>query len=116
MTVIVLCPCCKQSVERPTLDMITDKHRLSRLERSVLEAVWRGKGHPVMGHRIIDAMYSDYASGGPNEGQAYRRMKVVLCKLRAKLDGSGIGVETVGFRQGYRLSMASTPTPVARHG
>jgi hypothetical protein len=33
----------------------------------------------------------------------YLAFKVALCHLREKLAGSGIGIENVGYRQGYRL-------------
>jgi hypothetical protein len=48
-------------------------------------------------------MYVDDPDGGPTPTKMYLAFKVALCHLREKLAGSGIGIENVGYRQGYRL-------------
>lgn len=97
------CPCCKQRVSVPTLEIVIDRYSVTPLEARILGAVWKGKGMPVMTERIFDAMYSDDPDGGPSPTRMYAAFKVALCHLRARLEGSGITVENVGYRQGYRL-------------
>ncbi|WP_245492231.1 hypothetical protein [Mesorhizobium sp. M4A.F.Ca.ET.020.02.1.1] len=99
------CPCCKQAVAVPTLDIVVDRYKVTPLEARILGAVWKGKGMPVMTERIFDAMYADDPDGGPSPTRMYAAFKVALCHLRARLAGSGITVENVGYRQGYRLIM-----------
>ncbi|WP_454618395.1 hypothetical protein [Bradyrhizobium cenepequi] len=111
------CPCCKQSVRVPTLEIIIDHYKVTPLEARILGAIWKGKGHPVQTERIFDAMYVDDPDGGPSPTRMYLAFKVALCHLRARLDGydpsapgsvrvrepSGISIENVGYRRGYRL-------------
>ena len=100
------CPCCRQLVAVPSLDIVVDRYHVPPMEARILGAVWRGKGLPVQTERIFDAMYVDDPDGGPSPTRMYAAFKVALCHLRARLEGSGIGVENVGYRQGYRLLMA----------
>jgi len=97
------CPCCKQAVVMPTIDMVIDLYRISKLEASILRAVWRGKGLPVQTERIFDAMYADDPNGGPSQSRMYPALKAAMFRLRARLEGSGINVENVGYRRGFRL-------------
>lgn len=97
------CPCCRQPVRVPTLEIVVDRYRVTPLEARILEAVWRGKGLPVMPERIFDAMYADDPDGGPTPTKMYLAFKVGLCHLRKKLAGSGVDIENVGYRRGYRL-------------
>lgn len=97
------CPCCQQRVTVPTLEIVIDRYSVTPLEARILGAVWKGKGMPVMTERIFDAMYADDPDGGPSPTRMYAAFKVALCHLRARLAGSGITVENVGYRQGYRL-------------
>lgn len=97
------CPCCRQKVSVPTLEIVIDHYGLTPLEARVLGAVWRGRGMPVMTERVFDAMYVDDPNGGPTPQKMYCAFKVALCHLRAKLEGSGISIENVGYRRGYRL-------------
>lgn len=108
------CPCCKQPVAVPTLEIVVDRYDVTPLQARILGAVWRGKGMPVQTERIFDAMYVDDADGGPSPTRMYAAFKVALCHLRTRLDGSGIGIENVGYRQGYRLVMAGEITPARR--
>lgn len=106
---MIQCPCCSQSVHVPTVDIVIDVYGVTPMEAAILRAVWRGKGHPVMAERIFDAMYADDPDGGPSPTRMYSDFKVMLCRLRKKLKGSGILIESVGYRQGYRLRMAPPP-------
>ncbi|WP_245309701.1 hypothetical protein [Rhizobium sp. R339] len=108
------CPCCKQPVTAPTLEIVVDRYGVTPLQARILGAVWRGKGMPVQTERIFDAMYVDDADGGPSPTRMYAAFKVALCHLRTRLEGSGIGIENVGYRQGYRLVMAGKITPARR--
>lgn len=97
------CPCCKQVVRVPTLAMILHHYRLTPRESAILGAIWKGGGHPVVTERIFDAMYADDPDGGPSQTAMYSALKVALCHLRKKLEGSGVMVEHAGYRRGYRL-------------
>jgi len=99
----IKCPCCAQIVASPTVDIIIDRYRITPREASILRAVWKGKGHPVQTERIFDAMYSDDPDGGPSPSRMYAAFKVALCHLRERLAGSGVSIENVGYRRGYRL-------------
>lgn len=99
----IACPCCKQPVRVPSLEIVVDHYGITPLEARILGAVWRGKGMPVMTERIFDAMYSDDANGGPSPPRMYQAFKVALCHMRAKLKGSGVGIANSGYRRGYRL-------------
>ncbi|MFS8147971.1 hypothetical protein [Rhizobium sp. BR 249] len=108
------CPCCKQPVAAPTLEIVVDRYDVTPLQARILGAVWRGKGMPVQTERIFDAMYVDDADGGPSPTRMYAAFKVALCHLRTRLEGSGIGIENVGYRQGYRLVMPGEIAPARR--
>lgn len=95
------CPCCGQSVGSPQLDIVIETCKLQPIEAKILTAVWKGGGHAVSSGRIIDMMYADDRHGGPSSPHSL--FKVYLSRLRARLAGSGVGVETVGYRGGYRL-------------
>lgn len=97
------CPCCAQPVEVPALNVVIDHFKLTPMEARILGAVWKGKGHPVQTERIFDAMYVDDPDGGPTPAKMYLAFKVPLNHMRQKLAGSGIGIENVGYRQGWRL-------------
>lgn len=99
----IACPCCKQSVTVPSLDIVVDHYKVTPLEARILGAIWRGKGLPVQTERIFDAMYVDDPDGGPSPTRMYAAFKVALCHLRARLDGSGVSIVNVGYRRGYRL-------------
>ena len=97
------CPCCKQNVSVPSIDIVVDYYKVTPLEARILRAVWRGKGHPVQTERIFDAMYQDDPDGGPSPTRMYAAFKVALCHLRDRLRESGVSIENVGYRRGYRL-------------
>lgn len=97
------CPCCRQRVGVPSLDIIIDHYGIPPMQARILSAVWRGKGLPVPTERVFDSMYADDPDGGPSPAAMYRAFKVALCHLRKRLNGSGVGVENCGYRMGYRL-------------
>ncbi|MEZ0170769.1 hypothetical protein [Microvirga sp. TS319] len=105
--VSVPCPCCKQPVNAPSLDIVIDHYGLRPLEGRVLSAIWRGKGMPVMAERVFDIMYADAPDGGPEPSRMYAAFKVSLCHVRQKLKGSGISIESVGYRRGFRLQIST---------
>jgi hypothetical protein len=97
------CPCCRRKIEKPDFDVLVDYYKITPLQAAVLDAVWRGRGLPVPTERIFTVMYADDPDGGPSPNAMYRDFKVALHKLRKRLEGSGVTVENVGYRQGYRL-------------
>lgn len=99
----VTCPCCNQPVSVPTLEMILDRYMLDGHKAAILRVIWQGRGYPVSTKRILNAMYADDPDGGPSEAHMYAVMKVRLHDLRERLKGSGIRIENVGNRRGYRL-------------
>lgn len=101
----IACPCCGAIVAAPSLEMLVDVLAISKDQEAVLSAIWRGKGMAVSTQRIFDAMYADDPDGGPSPERMYNALKLRLHKLREKLEGTGIKVEAVGYRRGYRIVM-----------
>lgn len=97
------CPCCGQKVDVPTLDIVIETCGISPFQARILEAVWRGRGRAVPTQRIFDAMYADDPDGGPSNNEMYLQFKFGLNRLRERLKGSGVWIENVGYRRGYRL-------------
>lgn len=97
------CPCCGAGIDTMTADLAVQTYGITEQEARVLRAIWSGNGGPVRMDRVFFEMYSDDPDGGPPHTQMYNAFKVALSHLRSKLDGSGIKIETVGYRQGYRL-------------
>lgn len=111
----LLCPCCKQPVTTPQPEIVIDRYGLTPMEGRIFQAVWKGKGLPVITERIFTAMYIDDPDGGPTPDRMYLAFKVALCHLRQKLEGSGIGIANVGYRRGYRLVLEGKfPSATAR--
>lgn len=99
----IACPCCRRPVNVPSLDIVIDHFGVPPAEARILRAIWRGNGRPVQTERVFDAMYVDDPDGGPSPNKMYSAFKVSLCHLRQRLNGSGITIVNVGYRQGYRL-------------
>lgn len=99
------CPCCGSEISIPTLDLIIKSYGISEFEARILGAIWRGRGGAVATERIFDAMYADDPDGGPSPQKMYDAFKFGLHRLRGRLEGSGVSIENVGYRQGYRLVM-----------
>ncbi|MER8993527.1 hypothetical protein [Mesorhizobium sp. M0678] len=72
---------------------------------AVLEAVWRGKGMPVMSQAMFDAMYSDDPDGGPSPTRMYLDLRKAIDGLNARLKDRGVSVVEAGYRQGLRLEL-----------
>lgn len=99
----IACPCCSQPVRVPTLEIIIDHCKVSEGEARLLRAVWRGKGHPVPIERLFDVIYADDPNGGPSPSSMYNAFKVMLSRLRDKLEGTGVSIVHAGRGRGYRL-------------
>ena len=99
------CPCCGQAVAVPSLEIVIENYGISEFEARILGAIWRGKGRPVATERVFDAMYADDPDGGPSRMKMYEAFKFGLHRLRGRLKGSGVSIENVGYRRGYRLVM-----------
>lgn len=97
------CPCCKRPVNVPAMNIVVDHYKIPLQEALILDVLWRGKGHPVPTDRIFSAMYADDPDGGPSPTKMYLAFKGSLYRLRQRLEGSGISIEHVGYRRGYRL-------------
>lgn len=101
----VVCPCCGSPVDAPSFELLVDALDVSRDQASVLLAIWKGKGTAVSTQRIFDAMYANDRSGGPSSQLMYSALKMRLHKLREKLEGSGVAIESAGYGRGYRIVM-----------
>lgn len=99
----MLCPCCSQSVPVPTAHVVAYSCGLKPMEARILDAIWSGGGLPVSTEKIFDKMYEDDPDGGPAPARMYATMKESMVGLRKKLAGSGVGIDTVGYRAGWRL-------------
>lgn len=95
----ILCPCCKQVVQEPSLEILIDHCRVRPLEARVLGAVWNGKGRPVQTGMILAAM----DRGVDVKSHTYDDMKIALYHLRKRLKRVGIAIPNAGYAQGYYL-------------
>lgn len=97
------CPCCSQDVPVPPAYVVAVNCNLKPMEARILEAIWDGGGRPIQAEKIFDRMYADDPDGGPAPARMYSALKESMVGLRKKLAGSGVGIETVGYRAGWRL-------------
>ncbi len=104
----ISCPCCSQPVPVLNAYAVSVACDLKPMEARILEAVWGGGGRPVQTEVIFNVMYEDDPDGGPPPARMYATLKESMVGLRKKLVGSGVGVETVGYRQGWRLVLGGT--------
>lgn len=76
--------------------------RLTPDEGAMFDRLWRARhgAEAVPRDSLIDAVWSDDDDGGPIS--ADRRLKVMACHIRKKIEGSGIIVKGV-WGIGYRL-------------
>lgn len=102
---MAVCPCCKAAVTVPSLADLIASRRITGHAAAILETVWRGKGMPVMPERLFDEMYVDDPEGGPNPSKCYHEMHLAICELNNLLAGSGVSVESAGYRRGFRLAI-----------
>jgi hypothetical protein len=82
---------------------VIEHYRIPPCEENVLRAVWKGKGRAVQTEQIFCAMYANDLDGGPSPDRMYRAIKALLSSLRVRLADSGVAIENVGYRKGYRL-------------
>jgi hypothetical protein len=99
------CPCCRQTVKVPTLDVLIQERAIDGTAERVLRAIWRGRGLPVQSSDIFDAMYADDPNGGPSQCRMYRALGNALQILGERLQGAGVSISPVGHRRGYRLGI-----------
>ncbi len=100
---MMACPMCKRPVNVPSLSEVISTLGLTGHEVDVLNAVWSGRGLPVMAGQAFDLMYADDVNGGPTQTKMYSAFKSALCRLRKRLEGSGVSIEEVGYRKGLRM-------------
>jgi hypothetical protein len=98
------CPLCRQAVAAPPLSDVIAARRLNGTEAKILSAVWAGRGLPVKTGAIFDAIYCDDIDGGPPMGKMYAAFYEALHSLNSKLNGAGIAVDPIGYRDGWRIS------------
>lgn len=99
------CPCCGHPVHVPSLEMVIELYRVTEFQSRILRPLWKAAGRTVSTQRIFDEMYADDPDGGPSNTEMYKAFKFGLHRLRARLEGSGIEIENVGYRRGWRLVM-----------
>jgi hypothetical protein len=97
------CPCCGQSVAGIPYHLLAMKYDLQPMEERVLKAVWDGGGRPVFAEKIFDEMYVDDPDGGPPVNRMYATMKECMSRIKSKMRGSGVTIENVGYRAGFRI-------------
>jgi len=108
----ITCPCCRQGVDAPSLDVLVMAFGISPFQERILDCLWRAKGRPVQKDRIIYAMYADDPDGGPSDDKATAAMKEAIFRMRDKLSGSGVSIEYDTTRKGYRLKIETgAPKP-----
>lgn len=95
------CPCCGQAVDKPSLAVISALAGLSRFEHRVLEAIWNARGEPLTPNQIADAVWHDDIDGGPED--APMNVRILVHRLRKKLEPAGISILTAGYHLGYRI-------------
>lgn len=110
----ISCPCCGQTVFKPSVDMLIDHLGISGHQAAILAAVWHGKGFPVPTERILDRMYEDDPDGGPKEARQYSALKESMSRLRNRLKGSGVSIESAGPAGGWRLSFDPDPAQIGQ--
>lgn len=99
------CPCCKRAIDVPALDVIVQHYKIPKAEERILRAVWNGKGRAVQTEQIFNSMYAHDADGGPSPGRMYAAFKAGLHNIRCRLVGSGVAIESAGYRQGFRITI-----------
>ena len=95
----LLCPHCGA----PTGDfsrLDIQEARLTGLQMRVLDALVSGRNRFLSAEAIIDIIYADDATGGPDD--AKNVVAVSICRLRRKLERLDIGIEN-RHSYGYRL-------------
>ncbi len=95
----IACPCCRQSLAVPSLDIVVDHCKLPPLQARILRAVWQGKGQPVQTEMIIAAM----DRGVDVKSHTYNDFKIALHHLRKRMKAVGIRLPNAGYALGYKI-------------
>jgi hypothetical protein len=101
------CPCCLRALAEPTGDLAVYSAAMAPRERIVFDVLARGKGRAVHITTLMDAMYADDPTGGPDWDLAYGSLRRVIFRIRKRLDGSGVSIEGVRSLRGYRIKIAT---------
>lgn len=100
------CPCCLRPLAEPTGDLAVYSAAMAPQERAVFDVLARGRGRAIHITSIMDAMYADDPTGGPEWVAAYRSLRRVIFRIRKRLHGSGVSIEGVRSLRGYRIKIA----------
>jgi hypothetical protein len=100
------CPCCRQPVLAPTVEIVIDHLRIPPHQARILGAIWNGKGRPVQTAMILAAM-----DQGTDRQPRYEDFKTALHHLRKRLKAVGIEIPNMGYAQGYYLKLPSKGQP-----
>jgi hypothetical protein len=96
----IACPCCRQPVRVPSLDIVVDHLRVPPMQARILGAIWKGRGHPVQTEMILAAM-----DQGTDRQHDYDDFKIALHHLRRRVKGAGIAIPNAGYARGYFISL-----------
>ena len=95
----LLCPHCGAPMGDFS-DLNIQAAKLSGLQLRILEVLAEGRNRFIPTDRIIDIVYQDDATGGPES--AKKVVEVSISKLRKKLSNIDVGIENRASL-GYRL-------------
>lgn len=118
MAAEIQCPMCSgcrpalADLDLMLIDLMNERG-LSEDAQSVLEAVYDAGGKPITADRIFDRMFDHDPDGGPAFALAYKFLREALAELAIKLEGTGIGIENVGRRDGWALRLLAGGAYVA---
>lgn len=98
---LLICPCCKRSVQAPSLDIVIEHCKLPPMQARVLGTIWKGKGRPVPTDAIIAAM----DRGIDVKAHTYTDFKIALHHLRRRVKGAGIAIPNAGYARGYFIEL-----------
>ena len=99
-------PLTREYFDPPNLIIVgADERRITPQEWTVLQELWRCRGNLVAPPALMAALYT--APKTPPD-QFPNLLKVTICRLRAKLVGTPLCIETVWGR-GYRLRVGEAP-------
>lgn len=84
-----VCPCCGQALpDFPSAAELAVAAKLSPSEATILDVLASRSGRYVSFDAILDALYGDDPSGGPDSGPLI--IRVMIHKLRRKIKGVNI--------------------------
>lgn len=99
----VPCRCCGRQISCPTIEQVMAAHDLQPRERQVIRIIDGTYGRVASNEWLIKCMFAD--DPNPKDWtQKYSALKVAISYARAKLKGSGLSIEPVGYRQGFMLT------------